>query len=444
MRELSEIKKEIFKRSRERTEKRRRLRKRIAVCTTACICICAVVLILPYSGAYSGVAAEDLMTSVVPNLIEVPDKLSESKGNAFRDFAVRLLAESVEDGENVLVSPLSMLNALAMTANGARGETLSQMEEVFGMSKDEMNLAMATYISSLNRKSGNELKLANSVWFKSRGLFEVNADFLQTNADYFGAAAYKAPFNNGTLKDINRLVEEQTDGMIKDVLDKIPKDAVMYLINALAFEADWFKPYEKDQVYDGIFNCADGKGRKVTFMKGSESRYLKDETAQGFVKYYKGESNAFVAMLPDEGVSVEEYAASLTGEKLAALLSSPERRSVTAVIPKFELEYEAEASVVLRAMGMVDVFDIGAADLGGMVSSGKDELYVSRVLHKTYISVAEKGTRAGAVTLEELFLKGMEPMESTEVILDRPFVYMIVDCENNVPFFIGCVNSIGE
>ena len=330
-----------------------------------------------------------------------------------------------------------------MTANGAEEETLAQMEEVLGMTTEELNLYLYSYMQNLPQGEKYKLSLANSIWFTDDERFTVNLDFLQTNADYYGADIYKAPFDKQTLKDINNWIEEKTDGMIKDALDDIPSAALMYLINALAFDAEWMTIYEKHQVRDGEFTKEDGTKQDVEFMYGTEGTYLEDEKATGFKKYYKGGKYAFVAMLPNEGVSVSEYVDSLTGESLNVLLTNPQNTTVYTSMPKFETGYSVEMSELLGSMGMTDAFSAESANFKSLGTSSAGNIFINRVLHKTYISVGEKGTRAAAVTIVEPGDgAAMEPEEPKEVYLDRPFVYMLVDCENNIPFFIGTMMDV--
>ena len=148
-----------------------------------------------------------------------------------------------------------------------------------------------------------------------------------------------------------------------------------------------------------------------------------------------------MALLPNEGVSVDEYIASLDGESLNALLSNAKHTAVSAKMPKFETEYDVEMSKVLQSMGMIDAFDGNKADFSGLGTSSAGNLRINRVIHKTFISVAEKGTKAGASTVVEVTDESA-PMEIKSVFLDRPFVYMLVDCENNLPFFIGTMMDV--
>ena len=407
----------------------------------------ALLLVFAFSlglTACSQVSANDLMKNVPAKAVDVlPDM--DAGAAAAADFGVRLFKTSMEEGENTLISPLSVLYALAMTANGADGETLAQMEQVLGMDVDNLNSYMLAYLDLLPEAKDYKMGLANSIWFKDDPDFTIEQRFLQTNADYYGAGAYKAAFDEGTRNDINNWVKEHTDGMIPEILDEIPEEAILYLVNALAFDAKWDDEYDEFQIREGRFTMEDGTCQDVDMMHSDEHTYLEDDLATGFIKYYKDRRYAFAAMLPNEDVTVSQYVDSLTGEHLRDLLSNPQEVAVVAAIPKFETEYSIEMRNVLQEMGMTDAFDWRAADFSKLGTYNVDgvNICINRVLHKTFISVSEKGTRAAAATAVEIATEGaMEIVECKEVILDRPFVYMLIDCQTNLPFFIGTMMHV--
>lgn len=389
------------------------------------------------------VSAPSLSDSVLPSdeLIKIVN-VSDA-GAELAEFGVQLFKKSFSKEENVLISPLSVLCALSMTANGAKGETLSQMEDVLGMDIVSLNSYIKAYKEALTNGDKYKLSLANSIWFTEDKRFTVNEDFLQTNADYYGADIYKAPFDRTTLNDINNWVKEKTDGMIPNILDQIPADALMYLVNALAFEAEWQDVYEKNQVRDGVFTKEDGTEQKAELMYADEYRYLELDNAAGFIKNYSGRKYAFAALLPNEGVSVSELVSSLDGETLYNTLSNPSTAHVKTAIPKFEFDYTTDLAGVLADMGMPDAFNPYVSDFSGLGASTAGNIFISRVLHKTYVSVGERGTRAGAATIIEMKDGAMVEIEKPkEVILDRPFVFMLIDTETSLPFFIGTVMDI--
>lgn len=399
--------------------------------------VALLVLSLLLTGCGTVAASDNLMEGYIPQ--RVPDKVLMPEENP-TNFAVTLFQNSVTEGKNTLISPLSILSALAMTANGAEGETLSQMENTLGATRAQLNSWLHSYMSQ--RKEDDVLYLANAIWFNTHERFKANGDFLQTNADFFGAGIHGAPFDDATCREINSWVKDNTDGMIDGILDHIPEEAVMYLVNALAFDARWASVYTDSQVKEGTFTTEDGREQTVELMYDTLHSYLETENAAGFLRHYKGSRYAFVALLPNEGTTVAQLVESMDGESLSALLATPQNTPVAA-IPKFETESMLELNAVLQAMGMEDAFDPVNADFSGLGTSSAGNIHISRVLHKTYISVAEKGTRAGAATVVENTDRAMALTENKSVILNRPFVYMLIDCESNLPFFMGTCMEIG-
>ena len=357
-------------------------------------------------------------------------------------------AEKTSPEENVLVSPYSVMQALAMTANGANGQTRSEMESALGgIALDDLNQYL--YTQRVNQPNSKECKLstANSIWYRQdENNLNVSQNFLQTNANYYAADAFSAPFDASTVKDINTWVDQKTDHMIDKLLENINDDVMLYLINAVAFDGKWIDQYEPYSVHEKEFTALDGSAQTVDMMySGNESFYLEDENATGFYKYYQDGRYAFAALLPNEGVSVDDYVSGLTADSLHQTLANPERIETHTAIPKFSYDYEITLNDTLSDMGMPTAFDEVLADFSDMAAlpDGRN-LYIGRVLHKTHIEMTEAGTRAAAVTAVETCAAEaiMEPPQYKTVYLDRPFVYMIVDTESYLPVFMGTVKSI--
>ena len=380
-----------------------------------------------------------------PEVITTDEYDIEAAEKAAMDFAVKLfqyvqLHEMVpgeNTSSNILISPISMYLALGMLENGAKGETLSQLEETLGLNYGQMNCFAEEYLENLP----NEMKIANSIWYTDDERFTLEESFAEMNQAYFNADLYREPFDESTVKAVNDWIEKHTDGAIKEMLDEIPADAVMYLINALVYEAEWEQKYDEGQVRTGAFHVSKDLVQEAEMMYSEEGYYLEDEDATGFIKYYKDRKYAFAALLPKEGQDVFSYIRKLSGEKLQNLLANPQEILVNAAMPQFKNEYEVQMKDILQEMGVVDVFDSGKADLSGLGTSSAGNIFVDRVLHKTFIEVTAAGTKAGAATIIEC-KDECAIMTEKEVILDRPFVYMIIDCETNQPIFMGTVNYV--
>lgn len=369
---------------------------------------------------------------------------TEKVVTALSEFSLRLFEKNLWEvgygSDNVLISPASVITALGMTSFGAKGDTLSQMEYLFGVSRGYLNYHNAMLLN----ENSEELKLANSIWFTNDGRITVKDEFLHFNKENYGADIYETAFNEATLLSINDWVEKRTNGMIKNVLDEIPADAVMYLINALTFEAEWAEKYDSTQIWqDATFTTSLGNEQKVDMMQSQEGWYLSDEKATGFLKYYKGQKYAFVALLPEEGLSVDDYVRGLSGYELQQILANKKQAVVMVDLPQFAYEYDVEMSQMLQEMGMTDAFDGAKADFTNMATSTDGNVFMSRVIHKTFIEVSPVGTKAGAATVVEMECESVPMIDKFQTVsLDRPFLYMIIDCENNQPIFMGAVNSI--
>ena len=359
---------------------------------------------------------------------------------ALTGFGAKLLQNEMQE-ENPLVSPLSIASALSMTANGAVGETKTQMEQTLGADTGNLNACFSVLQASLG--NDKQLKAANSIWMKDTDTLHVEDAFLQQNADSYAAEIYSAPFDDSTKTAINDWVSKQTDKMIPEILDEIPDGAVMYLVSALAFDAKWERPFKSYEVWEGTFTARGGQEQTGDFLHGAVGQYLHDEHAEGFLKAYAGGKYAFAVLLPDEATSIENYVNQLTGERLHAILASPIDESVEIALPKFKAEFSAELSENLKALGMTDAFDGVNADFTDLGTSDEGNIYISRVLHKTFIQVDEEGTKAGAATAVEAAAEGAA-LDPHSVILNRPFVYMIVDLETKLPIFLGALTALPE
>ena len=343
------------------------------------------------------------------------------------------------EGKDLLVSPLSISQAIAMATNGANGNTRTEMEKLLGdtLDIDALNQYYYDYTKKLTGATGADVHLANSLWIRDdANAIQVPEEFLQTTADYYGADAFKAPFDDSTLNDVNGWVNYHTHEMIPSIIDQMNQNWIMILINALAFEAEWDDPYDESQIHDNKFHAYDGD-MTVEMMTGTEYTYLEDENATGFMKSYKGGEYSFAAVLPNKSVSVSKYIEGMTADSLKKLLNGRQKKKVYTMLPKFKYDYSLTMNEMLNALGMKEAFIPDKADFTGMNSLGST--YLDMILHKTFIQVDDRGTKAAAVTA--IFESGiaMEQEPPKEVYLDRPFIYMIVDNNTNLPIFIGYV-----
>ena len=387
-------------------------------------------------------------------------KIKEKGNKAMNDFAANLLKTSVQSGENTLVSPLSVMYALSMAANGANNATLKEMENVLGMTNYEMNRYFYDYSTSVKPGSssyyddwgelqtGDVLNIANSIWYNnSNRMPSVSKSFLQSTKDFYNAEIYPLEFNGAAVGRINSWVNEKTDQMIPQIIDNIDPDSLMCLINAISFDAKWRTPYDEYHVEKETFTNEDGTKTETDFLWSWEDYYIQDgNKAEGFVKKYRSGNYAFAALLPNAGTSIESYVNSLTGSRISnALDSMTTRYEVFAELPKFKVNYSDELNDNLNTMGMNNPFT-DAADFGRMLSSQSTfPIKIDNVIHKTVIDVNEAGTKAAAVTAIGMIAGSAEDYVEPErkyIVLNRPFVYMLIDLDKNTPMFIGTMEDL--
>ncbi len=377
------------------------------------------------------VKSEDLLKNISVEQRSVSVKGDE--GIKIADFGLRLLNNSRTSGNNIIISPLSIIGTMSMVSNGAGGKTLEEMESAFKMSSNELGDYLYKYYSEIAEGVG----IANAIWFKDEKNLKMDDGFLKKSKEYFGVGVYKSAFDDSTKDDINNWVNEKTNKMIPEILDVIPSDAVVYLVNAISFDKKWTEPYGVS--FEGKFKTASNGDKKVKYMSSHEKRYIATKNAKGVIKPFSNGRYVFVGILPNKGVGLDKYVKSLNGKDLINMVKNAKDTSVDTRIPKFKVEYYSELSDVLKKMGILEAFDESNADFKKMAIADKN-IFLSRVLHKSFIKINEEGAKAGSATLAEMKKEEM-PEDDKQVYLNRPFLYMIFDSSENVPIFIGTVED---
>ncbi len=394
----------------------------------------------PAEGGYLPLStlSANLMEGVTPVNAE-KKAVDELFLNNYADFGMKLFKDAHANGDNAMVSPLSVVYALAMLNNGAKGETQAQIEAALGgMDADTLNQYMH-YLTAYLQEGGEQFKVANSVWIKDSEDFYVVPEFLQTNANYYDTDLYKAKFDAQTVDEVNAWAKEKTDGMIERIVDEYSPNVVMQILNALCFDAEWVNT--ADVCNDGTFYHADGATSKVPFMDFLyESKYIETSNATGMIKDYKGGKYSFVALMPNEGITLDEYIATLDGKGFMQAINSVKNGGLKLHMPKFKAETTIDLKPTLKEQGITDVFESGKANLQGLGKSANGNIYVSSVTQNTFIEVSELGTRAAAVT--SVLAESDCVYTGYSLWLNHPFVYAIIDTETGMPLFMGAVTNI--
>jgi serpin B len=281
-------------------------------------------------------------------------------------------------------------------------------------------------------------QIANSIWYKDD--FPVLQKFLDDNKKYFDAEVSALDFTQpSALQTINDWVNAKTQGKIPTILDEIPPDAVMYLINAIYYKGVWTYQFDSVDTEDGSFTCANGGIVSCKLMKQEATfAYYADAGTQVIDLPYGDRSFSMTIIMPTIGTSIDQYAASLTQTQWDEIISKLDSANVILSLPKFKLEYERTLNDELKAMGM----GIAFSDFADFTRISQDGgLAVSRVLHKTFVEVNEEGTEAAAVTAIEIIETSAEEPAKRYMTIDRPFIFAIREHNSGTILFIGKIVS---
>lgn len=371
--------------------------------------------------------------------------LSQSMQNDILDFSIDFFKHQIEDDENTIVSPQSLYFALGMTINGANGDTQQELINTLckGSDLQEFNDNISALINQTDTKTCN---IANSIWLRDVQDLSLNNEFKKSSEQYFKSEIYTKKFDGKFVDTVNKWVSKNTDGMIDTILNEVPsEDTMMYLINAICFDAKWNDKYDDVQINEnGKFTNSKGDIQDVVMLNSTEDTYLCDEQSTGFLKYYLGGKYAFMGILPNEDVSINDYMESLTGDSFINLYRSKisgNSVSVNVTIPEFKYTSEYLLNDTLKDMGISSAFDEFSADFSNMIDSNTYKLYMGKVIQKAYIQVDRNGTKASAITSISMD-NATAMLETYQVYLDRPFIYAIMDTDTELPIFMGVVNNI--
>ena len=369
---------------------------------------------------------------------------------ADRQFSYSIFKNTVafdNEHENIIISPLSISMALAMTLNGAKGQTYTDMRDALylnGMETEEINEAFRSLIDLLVTVDPEvAMKIANSIWHSDQ--FDVNQEFAGKMQTYFGAEVNAINFLDPDAPNtINQWVADKTEGLITELLDEIDEDRIMYLINALYFKGDWLRQFDKNDTRRDNFRLESGESIQVDMMSQQglfATHFNYDENVQMIELPYGDSLFSMSILMPaDPNTPIDRFIdEKVHANNLARWRSnlSVDMRESTIEMPKFELEYEIEYSSILKAMGMEIAFTPHTADLSGLSEQGQNNLYLDEVIHKVFIRVDEEGTEAAAVTSVGVMPTSMPP----QMIVDRPFVFIIHERESGANLFMGKVKN---
>jgi serpin B len=365
---------------------------------------------------------------------------------AANDFGLRLLRALNANGtaNNLIVSPLSVFQALTMTYNGARGSTKTAMARTLGIGAidvSQLNASNRQLLEALHKADPNaRLEIANALWLRE-GL-AANPEFVALNKNYYGADVRSLDFAGDPLRAtdiINAWVSRNTQGKIPSIVDRLETDTALVLTDAVYFKGGWSEVFDPQESKPRAFFGPDGKSASTPMMEqdGSYS-YLETNDFQGIRLPYGNGQFAMYVFLPRAKNGLRKLLKSLDMSHWEEWTKKFASSSGTIVLPKFEVRYGEKLNAVLEAMGMGVAFNAEKADFSGITPA---LIYISDVEHKTYVKVDEKGTEAAASTaviarFSSAIGFGKEPFS---MVVDHPFVFAIAERGTGAILFVGTV-----
>jgi serine protease inhibitor len=378
-----------------------------------------------------------------------PKVVDERLTAATSRFALKLYNQILKRraDKNTFVSPASVMMALAMTYNGADGETRQAMAralEIEGMSLDDVNRAFADLKAALASADPKvQLKIANSLW--ARNGFEMKPAFIERNKKYYEAEVASLDFADAAATEtINSWVSKNTEGKINKIVERIDPNKVLFLINAIYFKGKWQTEFKKEHTKPDVFKLGGAEQKELPMMSQSGSYfYYKGKNFQSVALPYGNSRVSMYVFLPDEQTGLDQFEQDLTSENWDMWMKNHRVTPGDVKLPRFKVEWESNLNDALKALGMAEAFDEARANFSLIAEpiSG-NKLYISEVKHKAVCEVNEEGTEAAAVTSVGVALTSLPP-EKFSMKVDRPFFFAIRDNVTGVVLFMGSVRNPG-
>ncbi|WP_158860551.1 serpin family protein [Lunatibacter salilacus] len=359
-------------------------------------------------------------------------------------FALDLFHQLEKAGlENSFYSPYSIHQALAMTMNGNEGQVLEEFIDLLrfeGMSIEEANKAaeeLTQFLLAVDPKVN--IAIANAIWYKEG--YQVHPPFKEAAEKHYHAAVDPLDMSNPQSVDIiNNWIENKTQGIIRDMLDFIPGNAVMYLVNAIYFKGDWKYQFPANKTAKEPFFVTPDQQIEVDMMqleKAAAFRYYSDGELQYIeIPYSTGQYN--MGILTGFDHNLDARLESFSFENLENWRATASEANFILKMPKFKMKHKMKnMKDDLKEMGLVSPFEYHPENFTRLFSNPTDALKISRVIHDAFIEVDEKGTEAAAATIVEILETTSIPSTPTVITLDKPFVFFIQENHSGALLFMG-------
>lgn len=389
----------------------------------------------------------DKQSNAVKLIMEMDDAsaatLSEMSDNNI-DFACNLLRSIYKQKQNdssFVVSPVSVRYLLGMLNAGADGETRRQITNVIGLdgTVEEINKYFKKMMDDTsNADSTVTLQIANCIDANLAQGISIIPQYKADMMKYYYAEAGAMDFTKESLMlhVVNNWCSTHTNGMIRNILDKVSPDAAMYLLSAVYFKAPWTTKFNPKDTRGRIFTTQDGSILEHRMMHlEAQAAFGRNDLCDMLCLPYGNGGYSMYVLLPSEGKTVGEIIQNLSAEQLEGLRSQMAPHVVDILLPAFKTESETHMEQALSSMGMPLAFDRLSAEFPNIAQN--HELFVSMMKQKAIIEVNEEGTKAAAATIAEMKEGGERSNNSFRFHATRPFVYYIVENSTGIIYFMG-------
>ena len=373
---------------------------------------------------------------------EIRDLTAEEQNitNSTNAFVFKMMDQlSQAENNNLFFSPLSVQYALAMSLNGADHNTYDEIKAILsleGLNEDDINESLKTLTEYLRSVDPNvTLEIANSIWYEKK--FEVKYDFSNSMSQNYDAEVSGLDFGSSqSVNTINDWVKDKTNGMIEDLINEIPQDAVMYLINAIYYKSEWKYKFDIEKTKQGPFYLENNEEVHADLMEAKKVgvNYFSNPDVELIELPYGNGQYVMSVLLPGDGKKVADIVDLLDENIYQEWTEKADSISADLILPKFKIEYKALLNDALIEMGMEDAFT-DRADFSRLFVKQLG-LRISRVLQKAAIEVNEEGTEAAAATAVEISLTSLPP-ETPVIKINRPFLFFIKEKSSGVILFGG-------
>jgi len=368
------------------------------------------------------------------------ESIQQSLIESNNQFTLELFNNVSSANENIIISPFSVSSALAMTYAGAKNNTQSQMSYVlhFNHNQEVLHADFSQLLSNIKALNSdeNEVNIANSLWVQNK--LKLKESYLKTVKTNYASDVQSVDFileSEKTRGTINKWVESKTNQKIKDLIPVggITKSTMLVLTNAIYFLGTWENKFDVKNTIESIFYLNEESKVNAPFMRQTTKfKYFEDEFVQVIDLPYAKNKLSMMIVMPKEKFGLMKITKAMLNDNYTHILAGLQLQKVAVSLPKFKISSNFDLGAKLSEMGMPDAFT-SAADFSGI--TGSKDLNISKIMHKAFIEVNEKGTEAAGATT--VVMEKTSYVKTPVFTADSPFLYLIKDNISGSILFIG-------